>query len=437
MLMQGTNATSNFSLIGPGKSIQLSPGIDLNKLEPKSEKFAVPDYNITIGNVIKGLGESILRMPYTVTVTFDSLTVHDDHDHAIILPGRSGDGEFDLAAFVQGKKVDLSNAVVDGDLWDVSEDETVYFVPGTEVTVDIPKTRSLSIMTFGAERDCGLSEFARRLTPRTDLDAIVPILDGPKSQQFDALQELQVQFSKEVEEYNKLGGCEYTVLGHINKVYQPPGQSYEPIGYGAGEHSNVVSNNGDFTLRYTISVTAPPEVVVVDEPDSGGCNTNLPATNATSSGNQNTFPPRNAIDNNINTKWWSTLIANPFITLDLGSVKPVCGVDIAWADGNLHPYRFNASVSANGNTFTKVLSGTSSGTTTSPEKYTFVETPARFVKIIITESQPGSPNSIAQISEIYAFGKGAGTFQASNITLNKSFGKGAGTFQASNITLNK
>ena len=308
--------------------------------------------------------------------------------------------------------------MVDGDLWDVSEDETAYFNPGTEVTVDIPASRSLSIMTFGAERDCGLSEFARRLTPRSDLDSIVPILDGPKSQQFDALQELQVQFSKQVEEYNKGGGCTYEVLGHINKVYQPPGQSYEPIGYGAGEHSNVVSNNGDFTLRYTVSVTPPPVNVVIAEPDFGSCNTNLDATNATSSGSQITFPPSNAIDNNINTKWWSTFINNPFITLDLGNSKPACGIEIAWADGNLHSYRFNVTVSTDGNTFTNVLSGTSSGTATTPEKYTFITTPARFVKIIVTESQPGSANSIAQISEINAFGEGAGTFAASNTTVS-------------------
>jgi hypothetical protein len=48
------------------------------------------------------------------------------------------------------------------------------------------------------------------------------------------------------------------VLGNIVKFYNPPGQSYEPIGYGAGVHTNVVSNKGDYTLRYTIAVTPPP-----------------------------------------------------------------------------------------------------------------------------------------------------------------------------------
>jgi hypothetical protein len=52
------------------------------------------------------------------------------------------------------------------------------------------------------------------------------------------------------------GGSE--VLGNIVKFYNPPGQSYEPIGYGAGVHTNVVSSKGDYTLRYTIAVHLHP-----------------------------------------------------------------------------------------------------------------------------------------------------------------------------------
>jgi hypothetical protein len=37
----------------------------------------------------------------------------------------------------------------------------------------------------------------------------------------------------------------------------PPGQSYEPIGYGAGSHTNVISDNDDYILRYTITITPP------------------------------------------------------------------------------------------------------------------------------------------------------------------------------------
>ena len=72
---------------------------------------------------------------------------------------------------------------------------------------------------------------------------------------------------------------------------------------------------------------------------STSCNSNLVIGGITSSGNQNTFPPTNAIDNNLNTKWFSTFMVNPWINLDLGSQKSICSVDIAWADGNSRQYR--------------------------------------------------------------------------------------------------
>ena len=104
LLLENSSEASNLSSTSAGKSFQLSPGIVVNKLQTESKEFAVPGFNITPGIVIKGLGESIFRMPYTVTVTFDSLTVNDDHDHSIILPGRSGDGEFDLAALYRVRR---------------------------------------------------------------------------------------------------------------------------------------------------------------------------------------------------------------------------------------------------------------------------------------------------------------------------------------------
>jgi glucose/arabinose dehydrogenase len=147
---------------------------------------------------------------------------------------------------------------------------------------------------------------------------------------------------------------------------------------------------------------------------STSCNSNLVIGGITSSGNQNTFPPTNAIDNNINSKWYSTFIVNPSITLDLGSPpKSICSVDIAWADGNSRQYSFVISVSTDGSNFANVFTGKSKGTTTSPEKYSFAEAQARFVKITITQSHAGSSRSIAQISEIDVFGKATSSSSSS------------------------
>ena len=44
-------------------------------------------------------------------------------------------------------------------------------------------------------------------------------------------------------------------------------------------------------------------------------------------------------------------------------------------------------------------------TSTSPQKYSFTETPAKYVRITITQNTLGATNSIAQISEIDIFGK--------------------------------
>ena len=113
--------------------------------------------------------ELIKSPPYKIRVIFDRIEVREDHD-----PITSGCGELDLAAYVQGKLVQLSDASGTPQhpttLWRVcaqpyaGKTQNVYFKPGTEMTVDIPvevvQTRGdsqpLSIFTVGVEVDnCG------------------------------------------------------------------------------------------------------------------------------------------------------------------------------------------------------------------------------------------------------------------------------------------
>jgi hypothetical protein len=142
---------------------------------------------------------------------------------------------------------------------------------------------------------------------------------------------------------------------------------------------------------------------------TSSCGDNLALVTATSSGSQSSYPATNAIDNNFNTKWYSTFTTNPWIQLDLGTQKSVCSVDIAWADGASRQYSFVISVSTDGTSFTNVFTGKSSGTSTSPQKYNFAESQAKYVKITITQSHAGTTSSIAQISEIDVFGKASST----------------------------
>ncbi len=146
------------------------------------------------------------------------------------------------------------------------------------------------------------------------------------------------------------------------------------------------------------------------------CGSNL-AVSVTSSGSQNSFPPTNAIDNNLNTKWYSTFIVNPWIKANFGALKSVCGVDIAWADGATRQYSFIIAVSTDGTIFTNVFSGMSKGTTTTPERYTFPETQAQYVRITMTQSHSGSASSLAQISELDIYGQAtsaSGQFSSSS-----------------------
>jgi hypothetical protein len=141
-------------------------------------------------------------------------------------------------------------------LYDVSEGETIGFTPETRITVEIPDTMPLSIFTVGEEVDrCG-----RGNHPDNYQDQLITILQKSKETWFDSVksnfqQQINNHGCGNYDPYNFVNDNE--ILGTITKFYLPPGSSYEPIGYGAGAHTNVVSDTRDFTLRYTITVTPP------------------------------------------------------------------------------------------------------------------------------------------------------------------------------------
>jgi hypothetical protein len=174
--------------------------------------------------------------PYKVRVTFESMKVHNDHEGLL-----SGDGEYDIVVYVQGKKVALTDLSGPGDgLWDVSSGETVTFEPSAQAMVEIVPPVPLSIFTVGSEVDgCDRTAF-----PENIQDQILRVLTLG-----GALKPIQNKLNDAI----NWVGCKLNpndVLGVLDKVY-------EPTGYGAGTHQET-SDSGDFTLSYTISVTAPP-----------------------------------------------------------------------------------------------------------------------------------------------------------------------------------
>jgi F5/8 type C domain len=123
----------------------------------------------------------------------------------------------------------------------------------------------------------------------------------------------------------------------------------------------------------------------------------LPIASVTATGNDRNVRI-NVLDNNVYNKW-SNLGVGSFIQADLGAPKTICSVDITWYRGNLRQNNFAISVSNDGNSFTNVFTGKSSGTTLSSEKYNLpTSVTARFVKLTVNGNTENNWASITKLS---------------------------------------
>ena len=127
----------------------------------------------------------------------------------------------------------------------------------------------------------------------------------------------------------------------------------------------------------------------------------------------------------------STRWSNPgfpsSIQLDLGAQKTICSVTIAWYRGDERQNTFKISISKDDSSYTNVFSGKSSGTTTAGEKYDFVDSEARYVKITVTDN---SQSNWASITEIDVSGaESSGTNGGSGYHYDPSFSAKGSNFQ--------
>jgi Polysaccharide lyase/F5/8 type C domain len=122
--------------------------------------------------------------------------------------------------------------------------------------------------------------------------------------------------------------------------------------------------------------------------------TQLPATVVNSSTNDGNGPG-NTLDDRLDTRW-SSLGKGAFLEYDLGGTRSVSGAAIAWHNGNQRTNSFTLSTSADGQTWTQVHSGTSSGTTLSAETYAFAVRGARRVRITVNGNSLNDWASIAE-----------------------------------------
>ena len=153
---------------------------------------------------------------------------------------------------------------------------------------------------------------------------------------------------------------------------------------------------------------------LINKANAQSCSTNLPIT-VTASGNDGNVP-QNVLDNNLGTRWSSNGVGQ-FITANLGSIQTICSVDIAWYNGNTRQNHFTISTSTDGNSFSPVFSGDSSGTTPNSEKYTFSSTQAKFVRVTVNGN---SANNWASITELDVFGTSASSLSSSQYNFGPS-----------------
>ena len=123
-----------------------------------------------------------------------------------------------------------------------------------------------------------------------------------------------------------------------------------------------------------------------------------PATIATvtASSFQDPHAPANTIDGDMGTRW-SAQGDGQWIQFDFGALQQITAVRIAWNLGDTRQANFDIEASLDAQSWVKVFSGQSSGTTTDFERFDTPTTLARFARIV---NHGNTSNDWASINEV-------------------------------------
>ncbi len=106
----------------------------------------------------------------------------------------------------------------------------------------------------------------------------------------------------------------------------------------------------------------------------------------------------NTMDNNLATYWSANGTSGVWIQYDLKSIRLVQSVDMAFFLGDQRKSYFIIQTSADGNNWTEVYNGESSGNTLEPEKFDFEDVMARYVRILgLGNSSTSNWNSYTEV----------------------------------------
>ncbi|MBD2846322.1 DNRLRE domain-containing protein [Paenibacillus sp. IB182496] len=106
--------------------------------------------------------------------------------------------------------------------------------------------------------------------------------------------------------------------------------------------------------------------------------------------------PENTVDGNLSTRW-SASGAGEWIQYALDQERTIDHVDIAFHSGASRSTIFDIAVSADGDDWSTVYSGQSSGQTLELERFDFAPTPTRYVRIIGYGNTSNAWNSLTEV----------------------------------------
>jgi hypothetical protein len=116
----------------------------------------------------------------------------------------------------------------------------------------------------------------------------------------------------------------------------------------------------------------------------------------TASSFHDTNYPINTMDGDFQTRWTAEGMGQ-WIKYDLGGIRNINSVDIAFTSGNLRTSYFDIAVSEDDIHWNTLFSGNSCGNTADFEKFPFAARTARYVKIVGRQNSVNSWNSISEI----------------------------------------
>jgi hypothetical protein len=268
---EGSNNDESDNQGGQDEGSQSESDEESSEEEEETTNDTVTNLTPTKPKINTSITGDLFPPAYQVKTTFYNIKVHNDHDGTF-----RGDGEWDLAAFVQGIKVPLTEkscretiitsagsvppcglGSIEGGTSAVFADFDKPLDAGTSVTVDLPRTVPLSIFTAGIEEDdCRRAEFP-------DEDSQLKLMSLMRDERLNWIEPIR-NFISDVRAEDNL----YTVsptsdpicgysdlfagsdrLGNIIRFY-------EPIDYGKSDACiQDKSDSGDYTLCYKITVT--------------------------------------------------------------------------------------------------------------------------------------------------------------------------------------